>query len=277
MKLAKSREYPIFFLCFIFALLVFILDYKAAINPIKRISEGIVLPIKSSLFNFRAKGLDFFSPQLTQKDQQIESLKEQNANLIAQITELKSVQEENNQMRKLLGTNIPSAWKFTPAKVVGKIADTISISSDSSTKLQEIVILPRDENSTAQVSQFGVYVGKISQTTGSLSKVLLATSTDSKISVIVRAKDSFAQESTGILVGRGGRVLLDQIVATENVNIGDWVVTSSTTPDSNSQEQLLVGKINKVISSNNQTFKQAEVELTFIPEKLDVVFVVTKK
>lgn len=259
------RDLAIFGITLLICLVIF---FSKTTNNLLQDGLGkLISPVTSSLYSIRANGFGVFSASLNKKNEEVISLKEKNENLEASILKYKSIEEENLQMRRLLGTNLPASWKFSIAKVTQKTADTISIISESQIYEGETVILPKEDLGDSTISQSGVYVGKVERV-GQPAQVLLPTSTSSRISVSVYKQDNYSTTATGILVGRGSRVLLDQILTSETLNVGDWVVT---------QDNLLVGKIEKVIESTNGTFKQADVLPIVDATKLSRVFIVTKK
>lgn len=267
-----KKDLVVFVLSIIFSLLVLFLDFKGVLLNQKKYFMGIIRPFNNSLYLWKGAGIEQYIPFLKDKQKQIDFLSKENSFLVSQISELKDVEKENLEIRKLLGTNLPPSWKISVGEVVKRDGDFLTIVTDSQSKIDQIVLLSNIEASQGPERLIGVYVGKVEKL-GDYISVALPTSPSSKLEVVIRSADTFDQVAMGILEGKGGRILLDQVLSSENLKPGDWILTRIK---GDPRSELLVGRITQEITSRDLTFKKAEARLVFDQDKLDKVFLIIK-
>lgn len=269
----KSNSLYLFIFYFLFSSLIvftdkrgFLADPPAGRAGFRGLVQGFTTPVESQLFRARVALFAPFSvfSSTSEKDKRIQELEKENAQLLAQVTALRAVEEENARARHLLGATLPSSWHFEPARVTSVFADRMFLVSDAKPELGMPVITSEDKS--------GVLVGQVGEIVGKKAVVTLPTNEQLKIAVRVRDRETGERQGSGIVVGRGGKLLLEQVLTSEIVEEGDLAVTAG---DENLPPELLVGYITRAWETKG-AFKEAEVKMAIQPEKLDFVFLVTK-
>ncbi|MDO8503503.1 MAG: rod shape-determining protein MreC [bacterium] len=269
---AQKRVSYFFILYLLFSMLLLLLDSKGSLSFLHKGAQAITSPFKSALFSGR---LTVLSPFIVignsgKKEAEIEKLQQEKADALSQLSALTAAKEENERMRYLLGTTLPPSWHFAPLRVVGKIGDTLITAGDLPAEAGEPVIATPGTESAGR-RRSGVFIGKVGGTVGREIKVILPTSTSSKIPVIVRAPDG-ARRASGILVGKGESMRIEQVLSSETLSEGDLVLTSGE----GAPPELLIGYVSKILPQEASAWKSAEVKTAMDVEDLDFVFVITK-
>ncbi|MBI4033102.1 MAG: rod shape-determining protein MreC [Candidatus Blackburnbacteria bacterium] len=268
-SLQKRISY-LFVFYLLFSTILLFLDSRGSLSFLHQGAQALITPLKVSLTGVKKT---FLSPFVAisdwkKKEAEIEKLRQEKADVLSQLSALEALREENGRMRYLLGTALPPSWQFAPLRVVGKVGDTLLATGDSKPEAREPVIISAE---VTPEKRSGVFVGKIDSVVGREIKIILPTAAVSKIPVIVRAKDG-ERRASGILVGRGGNMRLEQVLSSETLFEEDLVLTSGE----GAPPELLIGYVSKVLPSEASAWKSAEVEMVVNVENLDFVFVVTK-
>jgi cell shape-determining protein MreC len=104
-----------------------------------------------------------------------------------------------------------------------------------------------------------------------MSVVRLPTFLDEKLAVSIVSEKNRLLIGRGLLTGRGeGGMKIDQIILSENVNVGDIVQTDVLGTN------LVIGVIGEIIVRKGEMFKSALVKRQYNPEELETVFLVKK-
>lgn len=247
------------------SIFIYFLDSRGTLNFLHRSTQVLTIPVRSWLYDGRVSILSPLSAITDAVDQhrRIQELEYRNAELYAQLSGFKALEEENAKMRHLLGTNLPPNWQFAPARVVSVAGDTIDIFADT-TLIVGTPVVTTDNG--------GVWVGKVESVVGREAEVSLSTHTVSKIPVIVRSAEDGSRHASGIVIGRGGYARLEQVLTSEQVDEGDLVLTSGLSLP----PELLIGRVRNVIKTSGSPWQQADVDVAVQGNNLDFVFLVTK-
>lgn len=274
MRTTPGKTY-LLILYFLIAGVFLFLDSRHFLGFIHTAGQNISDPTRNQLTATKKNFKSFFAWGETKNlEERIEKLNTEKAELISRLANYKAIEDENKQMRRLLGSGLPQNWKFTPAQIISRVGDAVFLTSNTeSGVLGTVVLVAGDTNVGKQGMKAGVYVGKTEGRVGNQIKTILATDTNSKIPVIVRDKNSFDQRASGILEGRGGKVVLGQVLSRETISEGDFVLTSG---EANFPGELLLGSITKVLTSSNSALQQADVRPALDINELNVVFYITK-
>ena len=192
-----------------------------------------------------------------------ETLFKENIKLQSEIAKLKNVATENEYLRRELKLLPMKKFDLISAQIVGreiyKNSDWILIDKGGSDNLK--VGMP-------VIVENGVLVGKVDEVYPHNSKIILLTNSKSKINAVTSET-----EAKGIVKSEYGLgVVLDMVLQTDYLKIGDTVVTSNisqTIPGG-----LLIGKIAEVQTSEDQLFQRAILSLPINFSKLRFVFVI---
>lgn len=225
-------------------------------------------PVQSWLY--RGK-LGILGPLETFRDigrgkQTQEELQKRNAFLESQIAQMGELRLENDRLRGLVGSPLPGTWFFTPEKVILVQTDSISITASSETKGKPVVVI--DEK-----NQQGIFLGHIDRLVGKRADISLPTQANIKITAAVKDRDTGEKRASGVVEGKGGRAIIDQVLTGETLKEGDLIVT---TGDAQTPPGLLIGYVGKILQVREGTFAQAEIEVPVVYSSLDSLFVITK-
>lgn len=268
--MATRNNNRIHLVFFVFAIILILLEKNSYLTFLHEFGQKFFSPVRTNLIHIAkgASGIISFasSGKMQEKILQLEAL---NAQLYSEAANVRALEEENMESRRLLGSNLPGSWKFNAGKVIWALGDSLYITADPLPEPGVTVIYTQD---TGQVP-IGVYVGRVNSNVGGEREVILPTNQNSKIPAIVRDAKTRDRRAGGILLGRGGAVILDQVLTGESLNVGDLVLTSG---EAGVPPELLVGFIESVLDSKNTAVRQAEVKLAVEPKTLEYVFFVTK-
>lgn len=265
MQTRYKDSYLIYF-CFLLSLVFLFLDTRSKLTFLHN-AASIVNPVQSRLFTFKNSLVSPFFLFINGKDSnKIYELETKLALKDSQIASLKAVEEENFKTRKLLGSDLPPSWQFAVGRVIGSIADTLNVVSDYNIPAGTPVIFA-DETLTKS----GIFIGKVERTFGKTYEVVLPTFSSSKIAVVVRAASGDIH-SNGIVVGKGGKMMLSQVLTSDKLDAGDLVLTAG----SGFPQDLLIGYVGKVSSNTNLASYEAEVLPAIKTQSLDYIFFVIK-
>lgn len=249
-------------------------DLRGFLRPVHVFAQAITIPVESRFFRGKEETLGKLGSlgELGEdKNQRIQELEERNALLSSQIAQIGSLRTENEHMRNLLGSSLPSSWKFTPARFISLQIDRLYAEAPS----QDITGKPVIWVNTPEPGKtnYGVFLGRIEKIVGQRAEILLPTSSDSKVRVNVKDRDSGQKQAMGIVEGRGGRMILGQVLTGETLESGDIVVTAG---DDNIPPDLILGYIDKVLGVEKGTFVQAEMKKPVEYGRLEEIFIVNK-
>jgi len=178
----------------------------------------------------------------------------------ARLTELEI---ENNELRKQLEyKEAHPEMKLVPTNVVGldptNFYDTIVVDKGSNDGITQGIA----------VISLGVLVGKIDEVWGESSRVLLITSKDSIIQVMLENS-----RTTGILKGGISGMTLENIPLDTPIAGGENIITSGL--GGKLPKGILIGKAGKEISAKSDIFKAIEVKSPINFFKLESLFIVS--
>lgn len=197
-------------------------------------------------------------------------LQEENVRLKQRIAEL---QEENHQMKEMALANerlrklLQFREKISPAVVAAEV-----IGQDPSSWFKSVTINKGKKDGVRQgmavISSEGV-IGQILKSASHYSTVLLITDYNSAIDSIVQRNRAKA-----IVEGKGeNRCQLKYLLRTEEVNVGDIVVTSGLS--GNFPKGLRVGAVQKVNKKGHGVFQYAELVPSVDLTRLEEVLIIT--
>lgn len=185
--------------------------------------------------------------------------------LIAQNVELKELKKENELLRSYLDLPVFQRHRIDLANVTGRdfqgLEKYILINKGSSTGI---------EKNMPVIAFRNILVGRVIEVFDDFSKILLITSSNSKVPVLIQG-----YRIEGLMEGLGENFLFMNLVPKDKkVEKGQTIVTSGI--GGIFPKGLLVGEISKVESPENEMFQRIEVVSTVEMEKLERVFVIKK-
>jgi len=191
-------------------------------------------------------------------------LTEENLKLKFQLSQLASIQRENEELRSLLALAPVDKYDLESVLIVGRDVngqrEVVYLSKGSKQGIQEGMGVVVGE---------GVLIGKISKVFANSSQMEFLVSDMRVNAEIVEAG------AKGVVVGRyETAALMEMIPRTVEVNKGDAIITSGvgkTLP-----RGLLIGYVAEVKPSSNQLFQEASIEFLVDFQKIRGAWVVKK-
>lgn len=232
----------LFFFYLSAALLLVFLDNKGIVSPLRNVAQNLTIPPKSALFGLK-KAADL------KGGERIGELEKEVNALRAQYAKMMVLEEENERLRKLLGSPLPASWKFTVSRVISKEEDFL-ITENTEAQKGMSVIIPADKG--------GILVGKVYEVRGREVKIMLPSHPDSRIPAFVRNEQG-VKTASGIVVGEGRNAKLDQVLTSESLDKGYLVLTSG---EGGVPPDLLIGEIDKVKREEGKAWQTAVLNLS---------------
>jgi len=239
-----SRNVFLFLLLLFFSLGIFFLDRFGFLSFFRGGLENLFISF-SSYFVSRPKNLT-----------------EQN-NCLTLETENASLKNENLSLRKLLGAPLPSSWHFLPSRIIGQEENAYIIDQGRSNGVLSGQAVMGDNYFAGKV----IFVGE------NISRFVSFQNPDFKVSALVKKEAGGEILGRGLLLNEGGRLVLTQVLISEEIKEGDWVFTSL---EKYIPADIPIGKIAKT-KKISSVFQKSEV-LPFLElQNLNRVFLISYK
>lgn len=270
-----TRSFNLFIICTFFSLVLIFLESKNYLNLLHEGVQKITTPSKASLYTARTSLTFPFQSimNIMDREKRIQALEYENSELQSRLVQDKALEEENISMRKLLQTEISPSWKFAPARVIQVFGDNLYVLSENDYPEDTPAVITQDVTQGTAAKSAGVYVGRVKDKKGSELNIMLASAAESKIPVIVRKRSTLEKVASGIVVGKGGSAILEQVLASENIETSDLILTSG---GSGFPAELLIGEITRVYKAEGNAWRQGDVKLAPIFENVNHIFLITK-
>lgn len=256
---------------FLLALLIILglvfLNLPTVSSKIKNFLYSISSPIQKSFDNFTQqikKSWDFLN-SLKEISHENVILEERIKELESQNIQLKELEKENEFLRSYLNLPHYQRYQIELANIVGRdfqgLEKYILIDKGELAGVKEDLPVIVFEN---------ILIGKVVEVFKDFSRVLLITSSNSKI-------PSLIQESRieGLIKGLGEGVLFMDLVSRDiKVEEGQTIITSGI--GGGFPKGILIGTVSKIESMENKMFQKIEVEPAIKTENLEKVFIIKK-
>lgn len=239
-----------FLILLISSFLIFFLDGKGYLNGFKGTVQIVTLPAQYSFFAAGQNIKNSFSFLTFWKsgENRIKNLELRIMELGSVKNEVERLNKENQELRKQLGANMAKSHNLLPAPVLG-LDRYLQIGAGINDGVKEGMTVVYLDN----------LVGKIIRVLPRSSFVQLSTDPQVKIPVKIN-------KARGLISGQfNSSQILDRVAQNEEINTGDLIFTP---------EDLVVGKVDKIISQQTDIFKKAAVLPVLDYSGLTTVFVV---
>lgn len=170
--------------------------------------------------------------------------------------EAEKLKAENQELRKLLGANLPAAWQFIPAKILslkdGRL--TLNVGSKDGIGPGMNVLLLAEGNQ-------GILIGKIDRADPYLAQVDL----------VSEARAGTVTGAVGKIKRQNSSLELLEVEQKYSLSQGDLILSvggNGWLPD------LLIGRVGKIDNVPTAIYQSAQVEPIIDPEAMFQVFVV---
>jgi rod shape-determining protein MreC len=251
------------------ALVAFLIVVPGPTSQAEAFGIRLVAPIESGLTSaVRSVGHLVDTVRLAgQLSSQNQSYRQEIERLQALEVQLREVELENQDLRRLLGLRARAP--------LGRLISVNVIAQDPLAVMQAVMVDRGAEDGVSVnqpvISWRGI-VGRVVEVHPTAAKVLLATDVNSAISARVQDPDSRA---TGIMRGTGdGRLLLQYIPREDRVRSGDVVITSDiggTFPSG-----LVIGRVLQVRQKDEEAFQEALVDPAVDMRNLERLYVIAR-
>lgn len=252
------------FIFFVLAVLIIGFFFSSDLISIKNFFIELTSPISKSVNNSTNSISGFFSNIYSIKNliKENNQLVKENEQLNAQIASLSETRHENEILKKEIGfVQTNTQYQLIPAEIIGysptSFLQTLKINKGS-----------KDGVEKGRAVLFnGSLVGTISEVGTNYSAVNLITNNKSLIPVVLKNS-----RGTGLLKGGLAGLVIEDVALDSQVQNNESVVTSGLGGDLPSG--LLIGNVEKIISSQSEIFQRAEVKSLVEFEKMELVFVI---
>ncbi len=203
-----------------------------------------------------------------QDSSEIQTLREQNKQLLEKMVSFQEMKKENEALKSQFQDSPLSIEQLVSVRVVGF--------KGPAQKPHTLVIDKGEKNGIKKgmtVVSGKHVVGIVESILAHYASVMLPNHTG--FSTLAKTLET---DSMGILKGTGDSVILDQIVISDKLEKGNIVVTRGKV-DSNGigmHPDLIVGKIRSIKKTDTGSFQSAQIESLINYSRLSTVFVVTQ-
>jgi rod shape-determining protein MreC len=263
-KFTSTKLFKIIVIAIVFAGLIF-LNPSKFFSPIRAGFGFFLLPFQKVVYSFSI-GLEN-ARELIESIGKIKSENEklikENQQLLSENVMLHDMKNENAILREQIGLLPRDQYNLTAASVVSQDPNGISNwleidkgSNDGITDGMPVIVSK------------GILIGKVQNVSSNKSQVMLLTNPKSTVNVITTNSGA-----KGVAKGEyGTKIILDMVLQTDSINVGDSVVTSGISGEI--PRGLYVGVIQEIHQSGDYLFQQAILATPLQNAKTQIVFVI---
>ncbi|MCJ7793169.1 MAG: rod shape-determining protein MreC [Candidatus Marinimicrobia bacterium] len=256
------KSLPFFCFLLFFSVFLLLVDYFGWFSGVKGWVERPFLVLERPLFLVNQSFVGAFdSFGGGSRSEEVVDLQTQLRQLAVDQNQLVTCLEENEKMRKLLGTPLPPNWQFKMSRVIG-LNEKLKIDLGRKAGVEEEMMVVSEN----------IYLGRVVSIGEDYNLVQLPTDLNSKIPVVVKKPGGTGIQAKGLLIGQFGEsLLLDRVLQEEDIRQGDLVVTSG---EEGYLPDLVIGQIKEVKEKTAEVYQQAIVTSLIDYSSLRLVFVV---
>jgi rod shape-determining protein MreC len=265
MRDERLRKISLFFLLpFFISLLLFFFDQKGWLVKFKGFFSYPLVWSEGKIFNsYQGLKESFGNLGDVQREEEITQLEGKLRQLAVDQTQLSSCLEENERIKKLLGSPLPPQWHFLEARVIGQ-GEQMKIDKGQRDKVVEGMMVISEN----------ILLGRIVTVEENFSLVEKVNSPNVKIPVVVKKPGQASVQARGLLLGQyKDKLFLDRVLQGEQIQKGDLVITSG---EENWLPDLLIGQIEEVLPKTAELYQTARVSPLVDYQELRIVFIIVK-
>jgi rod shape-determining protein MreC len=252
MKIANIKKTII--MIAVISLLIFFHNLRI-ITPIESIIFGSFNPLLQGFYSFSSKINSKFAKNKDQDNMKNEliMLEQKNEQLNVELAKLKSQEEENANLRRILKFE-----KLSKNKLI--LGNVISRGDFITEKESSLLTLDKGSNDGIQtglsvVGNQGNLIGKVIETESNISKICLITNEKCKIAAAIQNQNN----TLGITQGELDlTVRMNFIPMNVSIRKGDRIVTSGLEKDM--PRGLLIGSISEIYAPSTELWQTAVLE-----------------
>lgn len=194
----------------------------------------------------------------------LEALTEERNALVRENARLRSLEQENQELRELMDVRERARLTFVTAQVIGKSpeVDTHALIIDQGHDAGVAVGMP-------VIASGGFLLGKVARTTAHTAVVLLVTDSRSRVAAGVLNNDRTIGFVEG---GRGLGMLFRLIPQYEKVESGQLVISSGL--EENIPRGLIIGRVERISREPQEPFQTATISQIIPAEQNHMVAVI---
>ena len=246
-KFTSTKLFKIIAIVIIFTGLVFLNPYKF-FNPIRSGFGLALLPFQKVFYSFSIgiENTKDFIGSVGKIKNENEKLIKENQQLLSENAMLNDMKNENTMLREQIDLLPRDRYNLTAAFVVSQdpngMGNWLEIDKGSDDGITE---------GMSVIVSKGILIGRIQDISSHKSQVMLLTNPKSTVNVITTGSGA-----KGVIKGEYGLgIILDMILQTDSINVGDSVVTSGISGEI--PRGLYVGTIQEIHQSDDHLFQQA--------------------
>jgi rod shape-determining protein MreC len=266
-KIFFSKFVKVFLFLAAVVLLAF-LSLRGFLNWPKNLAYRVFLPVQKIFYRTGTSVSDYAGAIFTLPKiiNQNKNLTEENLKLQADLSNMAEIARENSFLKERFDLPEDSDFNYVLANVVGY--DPVSFG--------QVVFIDKGSSSGIEknypvVTTGNVLIGLVSEVSGSTAKIQLVTDPESAVNVV-----SQDNRTTGILKGGDGDMLsMEMIPQDKNVDAGEKIITSGL--GGIFPKGLLSGTVEKIVSSDVDVFKKAQIKPVFNAGNLGVALIIIPK
>jgi rod shape-determining protein MreC len=256
-----------YYIIAVIILLIFF-HYLGFLSPVEKFFLDVVGTGQNKVFVFLTKLKYSFVNYQEAQNLKVnnEKLKQEINQLTYDKSQLEAYQLENEKLRSLLNFKEGKDFDLVLANVIGKDTDkanTLIINRGTQEGVRE---------GLAAVVDNGIIVGKVIEAKEHLAMVLLLTDKLSQLAV----SSQNVNKTSGLAEGEYGLSLKVSLIPQDlEIKEGDLFITSGA--ESNVPRGLIIGKVNRIISQENELFKSATINLMVDYNELTILSIIIPK
>ena len=254
---------PLFLILILASLFLILTDHYNLISPIQGFFQRPIIRMEEGIMS-GYQGISGIIRGLNGRAREAETLRLEGSlrQLAVDQNQLNVCREENEKLKKLLGTPLPPTWKFLMAKVVG-LSGEMRVDKGKQDGVKEGMMVISEN----------ILVGRVTAVDEFISRVQKLDDVRTKIPVVVKRPGGVGVQARGLLVTQGGSLILDRVLQSEDIQKGDLVVTSG---EEGWLGDLVIGQVEEVLPKSAEVYKKAKVTSLVDYQKLRIVFLVIR-
>ena len=250
-------------LILIFLFILVILRYTGILSPVENFFIKSLNPAGAFFYNGGQKVGSFWREDTNRGE--FELIKKERDELVAQISKLKIIAEENKRLKEVLDFTNTNDYHFLVTKILGK--DPILTNHFIINKGH----IDGIEKGMAIVSPEGILAGKVVETKKNTSIMIIPTDNNFETAVAISGKNN--SNTAGTVRGeRGLGIKMEFIRQGEDVKKDDIAITSGL--ESSMPQGLVVGRVAEVTQEDKIVFGSASITPLISYENLSVVMAI---
>lgn len=257
----------VFIAVFVITLITIVLSLLHMLTPVTTLVTTITQPVTQIVQKSILLPSSFFSSSNS-------VLEKENLELKKQLVSQKTLQEDNQALRDQFQSRAVPSSTLLPARVVGAPSFIPGVSQP------EFLILDLGIKEGVAVGAAVIVgntlIGRIVAVAPHRAKVALLTNGSFSLTAKTLPKNQSHQSALGVVKGEDGEIILDNVVLSDALTVGDSVVTlgEEGIEKNGIAPNLILGNIVSIDKKSSALFQNAKLKNNIDVVRLSLVFVV---